>query len=127
MPPIKNNCASFPAYKGEEISTVEITIAPLNVGSMEPPAFIEDTLHIPRRQKRVLGIRKDSSINEGQDMTSHDRSLMLSKPSSPFEDPNSRILRGYYGARELGDPGPLYTEPKAHLEERNVQGYALKI
>ena len=54
--PLKNNCAGFPAHKGAEISTVKITIAPLNVGSTEPPAFIEDTFHIPRRQKRVSGI-----------------------------------------------------------------------
>ena len=51
-------------------------------------------------------------------MTSHDRGLMLPKPSSPSEDPDSRILRGYCGARELGDPGPFYAGPKARVEER---------
>ena len=85
----------------------------MNVGSTELPAFIEDTLHIPRHQKRVSGIQKDSSINEGQDVTSHDRSLMLPKPSSLSKDPDNKILRGYCGARELGDLGPLYTKPKA--------------
>ena len=85
----------------------------MNVGSTELPAFIEDTLHIPRHQKRVSGIQKDSSINEGQDVTSHDRRLMLPKPSSLSKDPDNKILRGYCGARELGDLGPLYTKPKA--------------
>jgi len=99
----------------------------LNVGSTKLPAFIEDTLHIPRRQKCVSGIRKDPSINEGQDVTSHDRSLMLPKPSFPPEDPDSRILRGYCGVRELGDPGPLYAEINARAEKRNVRGHALRI
>ena len=108
----------FPAHKGEKISTVEIVIAPLNVGSTKPPAFIEDTLHIPRRKKRVSGIQKDSSINEGQNLTSHDRSLMLPKPSSPSKDPDSKILRGYCGAKELGNPGPLYAGSKDRAEEK---------
>ena len=99
----------------------------MNVGSIEPPAFNKDALHIPKHQERVSGRRIGSGIDRWQGLTSYDRDLMSSKPSSPSEEPDSRILRGYYGARELGDPGPLYTEPKAHLEERNVQGYALKI
>jgi len=52
---------------------------------------------------------------------------MLPKPSFPSEDLDSRILRGYCGARELGDPDPLYAGPKAHAEKRNVRGHAMKI
>ena len=51
-------------------------------------------------------------------MTSHDSGLMLPKPSSLSEDSDSRILRGYCRARELGDPGPVCVGPKAHVEER---------
>ena len=50
-------------------------------------------------------------------MTSHDRGSMSSKPSSPSEEPDSRILRGYCGAKELNNPSPLYTGPKARAEE----------
>ena len=30
------------------------------------------------------------------------------------------ILRGYCGAKELANPGPLYTKPKAHAEEEEM-------
>ena len=53
-------------------------------------------------------------------MTSHDESPRTSKSSSPSEKPNSRILGGYYGVKELSNPGPLYTEPKAHAEEEEM-------
>ena len=42
---------------------------------------------------------------------------MSSKPFSPSEEPNSRILRGYCRAKEFDDPGPLYTRPRACVEE----------
>ena len=50
-------------------------------------------------------------------MTSHNESPRTSKPSSPSEEPDSRILRGYSGVKELSSPGPLHTEPEAHAEE----------
>ena len=50
-------------------------------------------------------------------MTNHDESSRTSKPSSPFEEPNNRILKGYYGVKELSSPGPLHTETKAYVEE----------
>ena len=53
-------------------------------------------------------------------MTSHDKGLRTSKPSSPSEEPNSRILKGYCGVKELSSPGPLHTGPKAHVEEEET-------
>ena len=53
-------------------------------------------------------------------MTSHEKSLRTSKPSSSFEEPNNKILRGYYGVKELNSPGPLHTEHKAHVEEKET-------
>ena len=50
-------------------------------------------------------------------MTSHDKGLGTPKPSFPFEEPDSRILKGYHGAKEFGNLGPLYTKPKAHVKE----------
>ena len=42
---------------------------------------------------------------------------MSLKPSSPPEEPDNRILRGYCRAKEFDDPGPLYTRPRACVEE----------
>ena len=50
-------------------------------------------------------------------MTSHDKGPRTSKSSSSSEEPDSRILRGYYGVKEFGHPGQLYTKPKAYIEE----------
>ena len=89
----------------------------MNVGSTEPPEFNEDTLHIPRHQECVSGKRRSLGIDGGQDLISHDRGLTSPKPFSPSEESDSRILRGYCGAKEFDNPDPLYTEPKTHAEE----------
>ena len=53
-------------------------------------------------------------------MTSHGKGLRTSKSSSPTEELDSRILKGYCGVKEFGHPGPLYTKPKAHAEEEEM-------
>ena len=53
-------------------------------------------------------------------MTSHDKSPRTSKLSSPSEESDSRILRGYCGVKELSSPGPFHTEPKVHAEEEET-------
>ena len=53
-------------------------------------------------------------------MTSHDEGLRTSKSFSLSEEPDSRILRGYCGVKELSNPGPLYIELKAHAEEEEM-------
>ena len=53
-------------------------------------------------------------------MKSHDKSPRTSKPSSPSEESNSRILKGYCEVKELSNPSPLHTEPKAHAEEEKT-------
>ena len=53
-------------------------------------------------------------------MTSHDESLRTSKPSSPSEELDNRVLRGYCGAKESGNPGPFYIELKVHAEEEEM-------
>ena len=55
------------------------------------PWITEKTLAPVRRQSPI-----DCVIGSG-----------TSKSSSPSEDPDSRILRGYYGAKELRYPGPF--------------------
>ena len=49
-------------------------------------------------------------------MTSQDEGPRTSKSSFPPEEPDSRIFRGYCGAKEFSSPDPLHTEPKAHAE-----------
>ena len=53
-------------------------------------------------------------------MTSHDEAPRTSKPSSPSEEPDNKILRGYYGAKGFGNPSPFHTKPKAHAKEEEV-------
>ena len=55
-----------------------------------------------------------------QDSTGHDVGPRTSKSSSPSEDPDSRILRGYCGVEGSGDSGPFDIKPKAHAEKEEV-------
>ena len=67
-----------------------------------------------------MGKRKGPGTREGQDLTSHDESPRTSKPSSPSEEPNNKVLRGYCGAKESGNPGPFHIKPKAHAKEEEM-------
>ena len=53
-------------------------------------------------------------------MTSHDKGLRTSKSSSPSEEPDNRIFRGYCGVKEFGHLSPLYIKPKVHAEEEEM-------
>ena len=53
-------------------------------------------------------------------MTSHDQSPRTTKSSSPSREPNSRVLRGYCGAKYSGNPDPFHIKPKAHAEEKEM-------
>ena len=55
-----------------------------------------------------------------QDSTGHNVGSRTSKSSSPSEDPDSRILRGYCGAKGSGDSDPFDIKPKAHAKEEEV-------
>ena len=56
----------------------------------------------------------------GQDPTGHDTDPRTSKSSSPPDEPDSRILRGYCGAKGIGDPDPFHIKPMAHVEEEEM-------
>ena len=90
------------------------------MGSTKPLEFNEDALRIPRRQERALDKWRGSGTDGGQDLTSHDIGLRTPKSSSPSEELDSRILRGYCGAKEFDNPAPLYTKPNAHAEEEEM-------
>ena len=53
-------------------------------------------------------------------MTSHEEAPKTSKPSSPSEEPNSKIFRGYCGAKGYDNPGPFHIKPKAYAEEEEM-------
>ena len=60
------------------------------------------------------------ALRGGRDPTSYDIDPRISKSSSPPEEPNSRILRGYCGAKGIGDPGPLHIKPMSHAEKKEM-------
>ena len=76
--------------------------------------------YVPKCQKRALGKRKGPSTRGGPDLTSHDESSRTSKPSSPSGELDSRVLRGYCGAKGSGNLGPFHIKPKAHAEEEEM-------
>ena len=80
------------------------------------------TMRLVRRSARsVSWVDEETLAPIGkQDSTGHDVGPRMSKSSSPSEDPNSRILRGYCGAKGSGDSSPLDIKPKAHTEEEEV-------
>ena len=74
-----------------------------------------------RNAKSVLWAGKEALASTGeQHSTGLDMGLRTSKPSSPSEDPDSRILRGYCQAKGSGDSGPFNIKPKAQDEEEKM-------
>ena len=55
-----------------------------------------------------------------QDLTGHDIGPRASKSFSPPEESDSRILRGYYGAKGSRDPSPFHIGPMAHVKEEEM-------
>ena len=75
---------------------------------------------VPKCQKRALGRRKGPGTRRGPDLTSHDESPRTSKPSSPSGESDSRVLRGYCGAKGSRNLGPFHIKSKAHAEEEEM-------
>ena len=55
-----------------------------------------------------------------QGSTGHDIGPRTSKSSSSLEEPDSRILRGYCGAKGIGDLGPFHIKSMAHAKEEEM-------
>ena len=60
-----------------------------------------------------------ASIGE-HDSTDHNIGPRASKSSSPPEELDSRILRGYCGAKGFRDLDPSYIKPKAYAKEEEM-------
>ena len=66
-------------------------------------------------EEALAPVRKQSSID-------HVISLRISKPYSPSEVSDSRILRGYYGAKGSGRPDPFrIISPRAQLRRKTFE------
>ena len=53
-------------------------------------------------------------------MTSHDIGLRTSKSSFSPKELDSKILRGYCGAKGIDDPDSFHIKPMAHAEEEEM-------
>ena len=86
------------------------------------PIKVLMTVHLVRRNARSVpwaGEEALAPIGE-QDSTSHDIGSRTSKPSSPSEEPGSRILKGYCGAKRSKNSSPFHIKPKANAEEEEM-------
>ena len=67
-----------------------------------------------------MGRRRGFGAHGGQNSTSCDIGLRKSKSFSPPGELDNRILRGYCGVKEFGNPGPFHIKSKAHAEEEEM-------
>ena len=74
-----------------------------------------------RNAKSVLWASKEALAPTGeQDLTGHDIGPRASKSSSPPEELDNRILRGYCGAKGSEDSGPFHIGPMVHAKEEEM-------
>ena len=80
------------------------------------------TAHLAHRNARSVPWASEEvlALIGGQDLTGHDIGPRTSKSSSPPEEPDSRILRCYYGAKGIGDLDPFHIKPMAHAKEEDM-------
>ena len=78
------------------------------------------TMRLVRRSTRsVSWVDEETLAPIGkQDLICHDVGPRMSKSSSPSEDPDSRILRGYCGAKGSGTPAHLISSPRPTLRRK---------
>ena len=98
--------------------------APLNAHSVyrsDPrhPIKVLMTVHLIRQNaRRMLFSGKEALAPTGeQDSTGHDIGPRASKSSSLSKKPDSRILKGYCGAKGSGDPSLFHIGPMVHAKE----------
>ena len=80
----------------------------------------DSTPCVPKRQKRALSRWKGLGTRGGSDLTSYDESPRTSKPSSPSGERDSRVLRGYCGAKNSRNLSLFHIKPKAHAKEEEM-------
>ena len=86
-----------------------------------PPKVLMAARLVHRNARSVPWTNEETLALLGeQGSTSHNIGPRTSKSSSPPEEPNNRILRGYCGAKGIGDPDPFHIKPMAHAEEKEM-------
>ena len=78
--------------------------------------------HLVRRNARSVPWvgEKALVLTREQDPIGHDIGPRASKSSFPPEEPDSRILRGYCGAKWFGDLGPFHIKSLAHVKKEEL-------
>ena len=67
-----------------------------------------------------MGRRRGSGAHGEQESIGCDIGPRTSKSSSPLEESDNRIFRGYCGAKKFGNPGPFHIKPKAYADEEEI-------
>ena len=95
---------------------------PIYRSSPRHPIKVIITAHLIHQNARSVpwAVEEALALIIGQDLTGHDIGPRTSKSSSPPEESDSRILRGYCGAKGIGDPGLLHIKPMTHAEEEEM-------
>ena len=89
--------------------------------SMSAHKNINDAHLVHRNVRSVPWAGEEAlALIGGRDPTGHDIGPRTSKSSSPPEEPDIRILKGYCGAKGIGDLGPLHIKPMAHDEKEET-------
>ena len=70
---------------------------------------------------------RNTDINKVQSWASYDLNPTSPKPSFPTRRLGSRILRGYYGAREFVASAHLTMGPKIRAEENSLRGHIVRV
>ena len=78
--------------------------------------------HLVRQNARSVPWAGEKALvlTREQDPTSHDIGPRASKSSFQPEEPDSRILKGYCGAKGFGDSDPFHIKPLAYVEEEEM-------
>ena len=88
---------------------------------LHPPKVLMAARLVHRNARSVPWTNEETLALLGeQGSTSHDIGPRTSKSSSPSKEPDNRILRGYCGAKGIGDLGPFHIKPMAHAEEEEM-------
>ena len=86
-----------------------------------PPKVLMTACLVHRNTRSVPWANEDTlTLLTEQGSTSHDIGPRTSKSSSPSEEPGSKILKGYCGAKGIGNPDPFHIKPTAHVKEKKM-------
>ena len=95
---------------------------PVYRSDLHHPIKVLMTAHLVHRNaKRVPWAGEEAlALIGGRDPTGHDIGPRTSKSSSPPEEPDIRILKGYCGAKGFGDLGPFHIKPMTYAKEEEM-------